>query len=50
MNMIQSRNLTSHTYNEETAVQIATSIRKNYINDFRALLLKLEELLDENSS
>ena len=30
MNMIQSRNLTSHTYDEETAAQIASAIRISY--------------------
>jgi nucleotidyltransferase substrate binding protein (TIGR01987 family) len=37
MDMIQSRNLTSHTYNEETAAQIAAAIRSDYFSEFEAL-------------
>lgn len=37
MDMIQSRNLTSHTYNEATAAQIATAILGDYFPEFEAL-------------
>jgi len=34
MDMIKSRNLTSHTYNEETALEIATAILHSYFDEF----------------
>ncbi len=42
MKMIQSRNLTSHTYNEETASEIVYNIKGLYIRLFR----ELEQVLD----
>lgn len=42
MQMIQSRNMTSHTYNEETAKQIVSAIRNSY---FMALT-NLKEVLE----
>jgi nucleotidyltransferase substrate binding protein (TIGR01987 family) len=47
MGMIQSRNLTSHTYDEAIAAEIASAIRKNYYLEFEALQTKLEELKKE---
>jgi nucleotidyltransferase substrate binding protein (TIGR01987 family) len=47
MDMIQSRNLTSHTYEEATATQIASAIRNTYFAEFDTLRLKLEELKKE---
>jgi nucleotidyltransferase substrate binding protein (TIGR01987 family) len=44
MDMIQSRNLTSHTYDEATAAQIASAIRNTYFAEFNTLRTKLEEL------
>lgn len=44
MNMIKSRNLTSHTYNEETAQEILTEIKENYFSKFQKLVAKLEKL------
>ena len=44
MDMITSRNLTSHTYNEETAEKIITNIQNNYHNAFHQLKEKLETL------
>ncbi|MCC6601982.1 MAG: nucleotidyltransferase substrate binding protein [Anaerolineae bacterium] len=44
MDMIQSRNLTSHTYNEATAAQIATAILGDYFPQFEALHDKLAAL------
>jgi nucleotidyltransferase substrate binding protein (TIGR01987 family) len=44
MNMIQSRNLTSHTYDEATAAQIASAIRTAYFSEFEKLQIKLEEM------
>lgn len=49
MNMIQSRNLTSHTYNEAVAAQIAADIRHRYFSEFEAFRLKFEELSQEAS-
>lgn len=42
MEMIQSRNLTSHTYEEATAAQIVSAIRKDYYKEFEKLREKLE--------
>ncbi|GAB4447463.1 MAG: nucleotidyltransferase substrate binding protein [Anaerolineales bacterium] len=47
MNMIQSRNLTSHTYEETTAKEIVSAIRKTYFVEFETLRVKLEELKKE---
>lgn len=48
MNMITSRNLTSHTYDEATAEKIVSVIRESYFAEFRSFKarftqLKLEE-------
>lgn len=43
MDMIRSRNLTSHTYNESTAAQIASAIGRAYFSEFEALRVKLEK-------
>ncbi|NOY74721.1 MAG: DUF86 domain-containing protein [Kiritimatiellaeota bacterium] len=47
MNMLKSRNLTTHTYNELTAREIVTAIRDSYFGMFcsleETLLKKLEE-------
>lgn len=47
MDMIQSRNLTSHTYDEPTAAQIVSAIRATYFTEFEALQVKLEKLKTE---
>jgi len=47
MNMIQSRNLTSHTYDEAIAAEIASAIRATYFAEFEALRMKLEDLKKE---
>lgn len=44
MNMIQSRNLGSHTYDEAIAAQIVSTIRDVYYAEFEALRVKLDEL------
>lgn len=46
MKMIESRNLTSHTYNEETATAIVSAIIHSYFaefTDFHARMQKLKE-------
>ena len=47
MDMIKSRTLTSHTYNEEVAEQIATAITNRYFSEFVRLQTKMELLKDE---
>lgn len=47
MNMIQSRNLTSHTYDEATAAQTASAIHSSYVAEFDRLRITLEELNQE---
>lgn len=42
MRMHRSRNLTSHTYNENTALEIAQAIREVYFDLFGELISKLE--------
>jgi len=42
-NMKKSRELTSHTYNNETAVEIAENITNVYYELFKKLELRLEE-------
>lgn len=44
MNMIQSRNLTSHTYDEKTAAEIVNAILHSYFMEFLALQRKLRVL------
>ncbi len=44
MDMIQSRNPTSHTYDEATAAQIVSAIRSTYFAEFEALRIKLDDL------
>ena len=48
MNMINSRNKTSHTYNEETASEIAEQIINEYYSEFEKLSEKLNHLLNED--
>jgi len=47
MNMIQSRNLTSHTYEEATAIKIVSAIRAIYFAEFEALYTKLKKMNKE---
>lgn len=42
MEMIKSRNKTSHTYNEETAQEIYLMI----LNEYHAAFLKFQEVMD----
>lgn len=44
MEMIQSRNQTSHTYNERVAAEIAIRITGRYYRLFRQFLERMEEL------
>jgi nucleotidyltransferase substrate binding protein (TIGR01987 family) len=47
MDMLQSRNLTSHTYDEATAAQILSAIQISYYGEFEQLRLRLEKLVQE---
>ena len=47
MLMIQDRNLTSHTYNRGTAIEIEAHIRDAYLNCFQALRYRLDQRLLE---
>ena len=44
MDMIKSRNLTSHTYNEAVASNIVSAILETYFAEFEALKIRLNEL------
>ena len=48
MQMLQSRNLTSHSYNEATADEIVTAILDDYFEAFKALENKMENLRTGN--
>lgn len=50
MDMVKSRNLTSHTYDEATAAHIVAAITKSYAPAFAAFCAKFEELQQENPS
>lgn len=43
MQMVSSRILTSHTYNEDTAKQVAEAIRNDYFTLFKQLCFSLEQ-------
>jgi nucleotidyltransferase substrate binding protein (TIGR01987 family) len=47
MDMIKSRNLTTHTYNETVAAQIASAILDLYFAEFDALRNKLGRMKEE---
>ena len=49
MGMIQSRNLTAHTYDEATAAQIVGAIRNVYVAEFEAFRNILDELKAEEA-
>ena len=50
MDMIKSRALTTHTYNEDTAKSIADLILKQYFEEFIALQNKLHELKEREQN
>jgi nucleotidyltransferase substrate binding protein (TIGR01987 family) len=50
MDMISSRNLTSHTYNEAVAKQIIGAIRESYFSEFEALFRTLNERKGEEEA
>jgi nucleotidyltransferase substrate binding protein (TIGR01987 family) len=46
MDMIKSRNLTSHTYDESTIEEILEIINNKYYDEFKDFKLKMEKLLE----
>ncbi len=48
MRMHISRNLTSHTYDEETAAEIILKIRESYFDLLKALHIRLEKEISKN--
>ncbi len=49
MEMIKSRNLTSHTYNEEVADEIIAIIKNIYFDQFKKLKDKMEEIQEKEN-
>ena len=49
MDMIDKRNLTSHTYDEETAAQVVMTVRNVYFTEFERLLIRLQQLKSEGN-
>ena len=50
MDMIKSRNLTTHTYDQTTASKIASAILDSYYSEFDALRITLNKLKQEEQS
>ena len=50
MDMINSRNLSTHTYDETTASKIASAILDSYFFEFDALCIRLKHLKQEEQS
>ncbi len=48
MDMIRSRNLSSHTYNEETAQEIVKKVTKKYDQLFSDFLIKMNQLKSQS--
>jgi nucleotidyltransferase substrate binding protein (TIGR01987 family) len=48
MNMIESRNLSTHTYNESVAQEVENRIANSYFELFRRLATRLQERIDAN--
>lgn len=49
MDMVKSRTLTSHTYNEDVAEQIAADIVNRYFSEYVALQTKMESLKEKST-
>lgn len=47
MEMVKSRSLTSHTYNEDVAENIAATIVNSYFSQFVTLKAKMDQLRKE---
>ena len=49
MDMLQSRNKTSHTYNQETAQEICTAVTEDYFPAFRQFMEKMAIIESEST-
>ena len=49
MQMIESRNMTSHTYNEETATAIVFAILHSYFSEFLNFQIRMQKLKEEQA-
>jgi len=47
LDMIEKRNLTSHTYNEDTAQEIVRAIKHDYFQSFVVLRERLQDLVND---
>lgn len=50
MAMIESRNLTSHTYDEAVAQRVITAIRQSYIQQFDALAQRMQTIAKDGDT
>jgi hypothetical protein len=50
MEMIQDRNRTSHTYNQEVAKEIAAHITERFFDKFVALLIRMQAIASDQQS
>ncbi|MHB8174732.1 MAG: nucleotidyltransferase substrate binding protein [Nitrospirota bacterium] len=50
MDMIKSRNQTTHTYDEETVLEIVNDVTKSYFAEFKSLYEKLKDFKEEESA
>ena len=50
MDMIEKRNLTSHTYDEELAAEVVMTIRNVYFAEFERLLVRFQQQMKEVES
>lgn len=50
MDMVEKRILTSHTYDEETAKQVVSTICQTYFQEFEMLLERLDQLKTDDNS
>lgn len=50
MKMIESRNLTSHTYNEEVTQKIIQAVKSAYYDEFCWLARRFEGLLNQQET
>jgi len=49
MDMVDKRNLTSHTYDEDIAAQVVMTVRNAYFAEFERLLVRLQQLKAEGN-
>lgn len=49
MDMVDKRNLTSHTYDEDIAAQVVMTVRNAYFAEFEKLIVRLQQLKAEGN-